>query len=115
MGDLSVDFGRLINPAAEGQAAEPMPFKKCAGDKADLRHLFGMTDSAATSTPTTGSTRSGCLRWFVATSLLGLIAFGFLSYFFMSSLKEVTAWLSDLPSKFVQNDIETSFRASITM
>lgn len=91
-----------------------MPFKKCAGDKAHLRHLFGMTDSAATSTPTTGSTRSGCMRWFVATSLLGLIVLGFLSYFFMSSLKEVTAWLSDLPSKFVQSDIETSFRESIT-
>ena len=91
-----------------------MPVKKCGGDKADLRHLSLMTEPAAISVPTSGPARSGCLRWFVAASLLGLIVLGLMGFFFMNSLKEVTAWLSDLPSKFVQSDIETTFRESIT-
>ncbi len=56
----------------------------------------------------------GCLRWFAATALLLTLALGILGFFFLSSLKKAAAWVSDLPTKLVQSDIETSFRESIT-
>lgn len=66
------------------------------------------------SLPGKSPSTSGCLRWFTATVLLLTIALGLLGYFFTTSLKEASSWLSDLPSKLVQSDIETTFRESIT-
>ena len=73
-----------------------------------------MNEIAASSTPTSGPALTGCLRWFIAATVLGLIALGLGGWFLLGSLKEAAAWIKDLPAKLVQNDIETSFRESIT-
>ena len=69
--------------------------------------------------PTSSSTAPsplsvGCLRWFAATTLLLTLVFGIISFFFLSSLKEAAAWVSELPRKLVRSEIEISFRESIT-
>lgn len=68
------------------------------------------------SSPTTARSAPsvGCLRWFAVTAVLLALVLGIISLFFFSALKEAAVWVSELPKKLVQSEIETSFRESIT-
>jgi hypothetical protein len=73
-----------------------------------------MNDPDTSTAPVSGPDRSGCFRWFAITALLSLLMLGITGFFFIHTLKEAVSWLRELPSKLVQQDIETSFRESIT-
>ena len=72
-----------------------------------------MADSALV-LPAKARSAQGCLRW-VALGLLGLlmIVAGVACCFF-STLKQAATWLSELPTRLVQQEIGSTFRQSIT-
>ncbi|GEP43449.1 hypothetical protein [Brevifollis gellanilyticus] len=73
-----------------------------------------MTEPVSTPQVSPGTARSGCLRWFVVTVLLGLLVMGVMSIFFLKTLKETLSMLANLPGQMVHSDIETRFKESIT-
>jgi hypothetical protein len=73
---------------------------------------FCMVASALT--PPKVRSASGCLHWVAVGLLFLFLIFSGLAFFFFSTLKEAAAWLSELPTRLVQQEISTTFRQSIT-
>jgi len=72
-----------------------------------------MADSARI-LPAKARSAQGCLRW-VAFGLLGLLMIvAGLACCFFSTLKQAGAWLSELPTRLIQQEIGSTFRQSIT-
>lgn len=65
-------------------------------------------------TPQHRPARAGCWRGLAIIAMLSLLALGVTGWFFLSSLKNAASWLSGLPEHLVQQDLETTFRESIT-
>jgi hypothetical protein len=57
---------------------------------------------------------SGCLRWVAVGLLFLFLIFAGLAFCFFSTLKQAATWLSELPTRLVQQEISTTFRHSIT-
>ncbi|MCX6855055.1 MAG: hypothetical protein NTV80_09135 [Verrucomicrobia bacterium] len=66
--------------------------------------------------PTSKKSRSssGCLRWAAMGVIVFLVILGALTSIFFNTLQDAAAWLRDLPTRLVHQDISTTFRQSIT-